>query len=30
MVLLLVWTQWTLAGQIIEDRFTAPYKWEKT
>lgn len=29
MILLCVWTQWILAGQIIEDGFTAKWRWEK-
>jgi hypothetical protein len=29
MVLLCVWAQWVMAGQIIDSGFTAPYKWDK-
>jgi hypothetical protein len=29
MILLFVWMQWVLAGQIIEDGFTAKWRWEK-
>jgi hypothetical protein len=29
MVLLLVWGQWVIAGQILDEGFTAPYRWEK-
>jgi len=29
MVLLCVWGQWVLAGQILEDGFTARWRWEE-